>query len=254
MIYFVENHSDPPLNFNDCWLFKDSLFWLPVLTFVSCVSVGNTCLRLALPLVLTGLPQSLRPISECSPEVLATHPWQDMLDTWHTDRQIDSRGTHERLSRFPVKIMFLVCQHALSLLKKNLDNIFKNKLTEEQHLVNLNEKAIRILKCCLYPTSGTTESSASPRPSVSQAEKWRSFFSGTQSWSLFRQGWQMVVTVVWLRSKYRNYMSCFQILRSGYVTAFSSYFALCVTIQRIFPSPCTGIHLGLSWVFKNTLF
>lgn len=26
MIYFVENHSDPPLNFNDCWLFKDSLF------------------------------------------------------------------------------------------------------------------------------------------------------------------------------------------------------------------------------------
>lgn len=26
MIYFVENHSDPPLNFNDCCLFKDSLF------------------------------------------------------------------------------------------------------------------------------------------------------------------------------------------------------------------------------------
>lgn len=26
MIYFVENRSDPPLNFNDCWLFKDSLF------------------------------------------------------------------------------------------------------------------------------------------------------------------------------------------------------------------------------------
>lgn len=26
MIYFVEKHSDPPLNFNDCWLFKDSLF------------------------------------------------------------------------------------------------------------------------------------------------------------------------------------------------------------------------------------
>lgn len=26
MIYFVENRHDPPLNFNDCWLFKDSLF------------------------------------------------------------------------------------------------------------------------------------------------------------------------------------------------------------------------------------
>ena len=65
MIYFVENHSDPPLNFNDCWLFRDSLFWLPVLTFVSYMSVGNTCLILDLPLVLTGLPESLKPISEC---------------------------------------------------------------------------------------------------------------------------------------------------------------------------------------------
>lgn len=26
MIYFVENHSYPPLNFNDCCLFQDSLF------------------------------------------------------------------------------------------------------------------------------------------------------------------------------------------------------------------------------------
>lgn len=65
MIYFVENHSDTPLNFNDRWLFKDSLFWLPVLTFVSCMSVGNTCLILDLPLVLAGLPESLKPISEC---------------------------------------------------------------------------------------------------------------------------------------------------------------------------------------------
>lgn len=62
MIYFVENRSDPPLNFNDCWLFKDSLFWLPVLTFVSYMSVGNTCLILYLALVLTGLPYSLKPI------------------------------------------------------------------------------------------------------------------------------------------------------------------------------------------------
>lgn len=65
MIYFVENHSDTPLNFNDRWLFKDALFWLPVLTFVSWMSVGNTCLILDLPLVLTGLPESLKPISEC---------------------------------------------------------------------------------------------------------------------------------------------------------------------------------------------
>lgn len=65
MIYFVENHSDPSLNFNDWCLFKDSLFWLPVLTFVSYMSVGNTCLILDLPLVLTGLPESLKPISEC---------------------------------------------------------------------------------------------------------------------------------------------------------------------------------------------
>lgn len=62
MIYFVENRSDPPLNFNDCWLFKDSLFWLPVLTFVSYMSAGNTCLILYLALVLTGLPYSLKPI------------------------------------------------------------------------------------------------------------------------------------------------------------------------------------------------
>lgn len=140
------------------------------------------------------------------------------------------------------------------VVEKNLDNIFKNKLIEVQHRGNLNEKAIRILKCCLYPTSGTTETSASPRPSFFQALKWRSFFSGAQSWSLFRQGWQMVVTMVWLRSKYRNYILCFQNLGSGYVTASSSYFAFCVAIQRVFPSPCTGIHLGPAWVFKNTLF
>lgn len=62
MIYFVGNCRDPSLNFNDCWLFKDSLFWLPVLTFVSNMSVGNTCLILYLALVLTGLPYSLKPI------------------------------------------------------------------------------------------------------------------------------------------------------------------------------------------------
>lgn len=73
--------------------------------------------------------------------------------------------------------------------------------------------------------------------------------------SLFRKVKQVEISMVGLRSEYRNYMLCFQNLGSSCVTALSSYFALCVTIQRIFPpSLFTGIHLGTPWVFKNILF